>query len=213
MVIFSVIITNLDHILQNKRLYKMNKKTKICAIVAVGPENVIGKNNVMPWYCPADLKYFKITTTPYPCIFGKNTFTGMNNQPLKNRINIICSSKHNDEMIDLNYWHASSIESAIANFKHYDKIFICGGAQIYKYVLSQDLIDIFYLTKIESPKLQKQIIQNPEQYTYFPVDINTFFTPNKWAVKQITVQTETLPKNPPHISQTFWQYTRKRQLG
>lgn len=188
----------------------MNANKKICAIVAVGPENVIGKNNIMPWHCPADLRYFKMTTLFYPCIFGKNTFAGMGGAPLKDRINIVCSSQYKDEKVGFKHWHASSIESAINNFKHHSKIFICGGAQIYKYALDTDIIDVFYLTKIESPELQKQVKQNPEQYTYFPVDVNTFFAPDRWTGRQITDLTDVLPKNPPLVSQTFWEYTRNR---
>ena len=32
---------------------------KISAIVAVSKGNVIGKDNGIPWYLPADFKYFK----------------------------------------------------------------------------------------------------------------------------------------------------------
>ena len=32
---------------------------KISTIVAVAEDNVIGKDNDIPWYLPADLKYFK----------------------------------------------------------------------------------------------------------------------------------------------------------
>ena len=32
---------------------------KISAIVAVSRGNVIGKDNGIPWYLPADFKYFK----------------------------------------------------------------------------------------------------------------------------------------------------------
>lgn len=194
-----------------KKGHIMNLNTPICAIVAVGPENVIGKDNVMPWHCPADLRHFKLTTLYHPCIFGKNTFAGMGNQPLKDRLNIVCSSQYKDEMINYRHWHASSVESAINTLiNYYDKIFVCGGAQIYKYVLDRDLIDVFYLTKIESPELRKQVLQNSKQYTYFPVDVNTFFSPDKWTGEQITYPVDTLPKNPPQVKQTFWKYTRIR---
>ena len=31
-------------------------------IVAIGPHNVIGKGNDLPWHYPEDLKYFKKVT-------------------------------------------------------------------------------------------------------------------------------------------------------
>ena len=42
----------------------MNPKINI--IVAISNNNVIGKNNTIPWYYPEDLKYFKKCTTYHP---------------------------------------------------------------------------------------------------------------------------------------------------
>lgn len=187
----------------------MIQKTQICAIVAVGPENVIGKNNVMPWYCPADLRHFRLTTMGHPCIFGKKTFIGMGNQPLDNRINIVCSSQYTNEMINKDYWRVSSIEYALNVFKNNPKIFVCGGSQIYKYVLDNDLVDVFYLTKITNPHLQKQVQEKPTEYTYFPVNIDNFFANDKWIIEKIIYPVEFFKTDARDIQLTFLKYTKR----
>ena len=63
---------------------------KISAIVAVANNNVIGKDNDIPWYLPADLKYFKKTTLGHHIIMGRNCFESIG-KPLPKRTNIILS--------------------------------------------------------------------------------------------------------------------------
>ena len=48
----------------------------ISLIVAIGKNNLIGKDNNLPWYYPEDLKYFKSVTKGHPVIMGENTFWG-----------------------------------------------------------------------------------------------------------------------------------------
>lgn len=189
----------------------MNFNPVVCAIVAVGPENVIGKDNVMPWHCPTDLQFFRKTTMGYPCIFGRKTFVGMGNKPLGGRINVVLSSQYNNHWADVNLWLGKSVEDAIMSFNHCQKIFVCGGAQVYKYAFDNDLIDVFYLTKIENADLQSQIQQAPEKYTYFPVNIDMFFKSDKWAKKQIAYQNKKTQIDATQTKSTFWEYTRIRK--
>ena len=57
-------------------------------IVATARNNVIGKNNQLPWHLPQDLQYFKSKTTGKPVIMGRKTFESIG-RPLPNRINIV----------------------------------------------------------------------------------------------------------------------------
>ena len=43
-------------------------------IVATTKNNVIGKDNQMPWHLPADLAWFRKNTTGKPVIMGRKTF-------------------------------------------------------------------------------------------------------------------------------------------
>jgi len=46
----------------------------ISTIVAKAKNNVIGKDNDIPWYLPADLKYFKKITLNHHIIMGRKCF-------------------------------------------------------------------------------------------------------------------------------------------
>ena len=46
----------------------------ISAIVAVGKNRIIGRDNQIPWYLPADLGYFKRMTLNHHIIMGRNSF-------------------------------------------------------------------------------------------------------------------------------------------
>ena len=43
---------------------------KLSLIVAVADNNVIGKDNKMPWHISEDFKHFKEITTGKPCIMA-----------------------------------------------------------------------------------------------------------------------------------------------
>jgi len=46
----------------------------ISIIVAVSENNVIGRNNDLPWHLPADMKFFKDTTMGHYVIMGRKNF-------------------------------------------------------------------------------------------------------------------------------------------
>lgn len=113
----------------------------ISAIVATDVNGLIGKGNDMPWHLPADLKYFKSVTSGMPIIMGRKTFESLG-RPLPNRKNIVISSKKiDDDRIEV----YTTLEDAI---KNNPDAFIIGGAQIYKYALEKNLIDVLYVTMI-----------------------------------------------------------------
>jgi len=185
------------------------RKSVVCAIVAVGPDDVIGQNGIMPWYSRQDFYHFKILTTPYPCIFGKTTFANLPVRPLPHRLNVVCSSAYNDKF-ENDVFQASSIESAIDFCKNYDYIFICGGQKIYEYVLLHDMIDVMYLTKIYDEDLARKVRLNPGQYVKFPLNTEMFFDSNKWVSKRMIYSSNVLPKENTNISAKFFKYIRAR---
>lgn len=185
----------------------MNNLT-INGIVAVGPNGVIGHNGKMPWYSKQDFYHFRKITTPWPCIFGKNTFLGMPRKPLPNRLNIVCSSKYKNEFKD-GVFYANSLESAINYCGDFNQIFICGGGAVYKYALDNDLIDVMYLTKISSDELSRQIRATPKAFTYFPIDINMFFK-NGWHAEKIEYPLESLPVEINNVKSEFFRCVRVR---
>jgi len=59
---------------------------KIIGIVAVGKNLEIGKDGKLPWHYPADLSFFKRTTSGHVIVMGFNTWLSIG-RPLPNRKN------------------------------------------------------------------------------------------------------------------------------
>lgn len=118
----------------------------ISCIVAVAKNNIIGKDNEIPWYLPADLRYFKKTTLGHTVIMGRNCYTSIG-RPLPKRTNIIVT--RDPFFISSSCLIARSIPEALfmAHSDGESEVFIIGGGQIYKQ--SIDLWDKLYLTEVD----------------------------------------------------------------
>jgi dihydrofolate reductase len=57
-------------------------------LVAASENNVIGKDNQLPWHLPNDLKYFKNQTWGMPILMGRKTFESIG-KPLQGRKSIV----------------------------------------------------------------------------------------------------------------------------
>ena len=118
----------------------------ISCIVAVARHNVIGKNNEIPWYLPADLAYFKKTTLNHCIIMGRSCFDSIG-RPLPNRTNIIITREPFFIASQCLVAHSIGEALAIAQQQGDDEIFIIGGGQIYEQ--TQDLWQKIYLTEVD----------------------------------------------------------------
>ncbi|MBP6796153.1 MAG: dihydrofolate reductase [Saprospiraceae bacterium] len=118
----------------------------ISCIVAVDKKGAIGEKGQIPWYLPADLKYFRKTTTPHHVIMGRNTYESIG-KPLANRINIVIT--RDAYYLSTGCLIAHSIKEALSiAADHGEKeAFIIGGAQVYKQ--SAALWDKLYLTRVD----------------------------------------------------------------
>lgn len=119
----------------------------VSAIVAVDRNNVIGKDNGIPWYLPADLKYFKRRTLNHHIVMGRKNFESIG-RPLPMRTNIIVT--RNPYFIASNCLVAPSVEAAlsIAFDNGEEEAFIIGGGEIYRQ--SMPFWDRVYLTRVET---------------------------------------------------------------
>lgn len=117
----------------------------ISFIVAASENNVIGKNNKLPWYLPTDMKYFKNVTWGMPVVMGRKSFEALG-EALKGRTNIVVTRNKN--------WKANgiqavqSIDQAITLAAQTDakEIFIIGGGEIFRAALPS--ADRIYLTRV-----------------------------------------------------------------
>ena len=115
----------------------MQKKQEIIIIAAMAENRVIGKDGTLPWSIKEDLAHFKALTTGWPCIMGRKTWESLPFRPLPGRLNIIVSGTMNAGCKQQdNIKIFSSLQAAVEHCAGYDKIFICGGAAIYREALS-----------------------------------------------------------------------------
>jgi len=122
----------------------MNNELKnLCIAVAVGENLAIGKNNQLLWHMPADLKFFKQTTSGHTVIMGRKTFDSVG-RPLPNRRNIVITRDKSLSIENVEVVH--SLDEALNLTKDEEKVFIVGGAEIYRQALPKT--DLLYLTTI-----------------------------------------------------------------
>ena len=85
-------------------------------IVAVDKNWAIGKENKLLVSIPADMKFFRSTTTGKVVVMGRKTLESFpNGLPLKNRTNIVLTKDKNYKVKDAIIVH--SIEEALEEFK------------------------------------------------------------------------------------------------
>ena len=118
----------------------------ISLIVVVDEKNGIGKNNQLLCHLPADLKYFKNTTTGHHVLMGRKTFEAVG-RPLPNRTNIVISRSAN--LIE-GCVVKGSIEEGISFAKQNEEheLFITGGGIIFH--LTLHVADRMYITRIHN---------------------------------------------------------------
>lgn len=117
----------------------------LSAITAIAQNNVIGNENALPWYLPADMRFFKNTTMGHAVIMGRKTYESFK-KALPGRTNIVITRQKNLSLPDAIVVH--DLEEAIQKAKEIEneEAFILGGAQIY--AQSLPLLDKIYLTRI-----------------------------------------------------------------
>ena len=103
----------------------------IIGIAAVDRKGAIGKGGKLPWHYPADMKFFRETTTGHAVVMGRKTWLTIG-KPLKNRLNIVLSRDSNidpqESLIVL-----SDIDSVLSFHSSLSTdLFVIGGAQIYE---------------------------------------------------------------------------------
>ena len=126
---------------------------KLALIVAAARNNVIGRNNTLPWHLPQDLKYFKSVTLGKPIIMGRKTYESIG-RPLPGRVNIVITRQSGWMAEGVKV--ASDLTSAIAFAQQAlsestgsaGEAMIIGGAEIYR--SSIELAQRIYLTRINA---------------------------------------------------------------
>ena len=127
-------------------------------IVAVSNNGAIGRGGQMPWHLRADLQYFKRVTLGCPVIMGRTTFESIG-RPLPGRTNIVLTRRQTPiEGVTC----VPTMEAAYAAAEPAPRVFVIGGASVYKEVI--DTMDRLFITHIHATI--------PDADAYFP-EINS----------------------------------------
>lgn len=121
-------------------------------IAAVGRNGVIGKDNQLLWYLPADLQHFKRLTTGHAIVMGRKTYESIG-RPLPNRTNIVVTRQPDFRVSGCVV--VPSLEEAMGGLTN--DAFVIGGGELY--ALALPLVDKIYLTEVSA---------SPEGDTFFP---------------------------------------------
>ncbi len=127
---------------------------KIIIIAAIAANRVIGNKNDIPWHIPGEQEQFKKTTWGHPIIMGRKTWESIGH-PLPGRRNIVVT--RNPKFTANGGETVLSLDSALDNCQGEDKVFIIGGAEIFKLALKK--ADTLILTILD---------RSVKGDTYFP---------------------------------------------
>jgi dihydrofolate reductase len=130
----------------------------ISLIAALAKNRCIGRDNVLPWDLPREVKYFRDQTRGKPVIMGRKTFDSLG-KALPQRRNIVVTRQADWSFLGVEV--SSSLPGALALLKQQSapdqEIMVIGGAEIYR--LALPVADRLYLTLID---------QEFEGDAYFP---------------------------------------------
>lgn len=122
----------------------MNKPV-LTAVVAMARNRVIGRDNQLPWYLPADLAHFKRLTVGKPVVMGRRVYDSIG-RPLPDRHNIVLSRDRDLRLPGCTVVHDP--EEALRAAGAASEVAIIGGEQIYRLFLPQ--LDVVRLTLVDA---------------------------------------------------------------
>lgn len=144
-------------------------------IVAVDEKMGIGIKNDLPWHLSTDLKQFAAITKDAPegkqnaVIMGRRTWESLPEKyrPLKGRVNVVLTRNSADYVVPNGCLVAHSLEDALEIISSFvaHKIFVIGGAQLFREAVQHSSFTEIYITRI---------LQTFSCDVFFPTIPNTF---------------------------------------
>jgi dihydrofolate reductase len=171
-------------------------KPEVIIIAAMTADRLIGSGDKLPWHYPDDFKFFKEQTKGHAIVFGRRTYLGLPKRPLPGRLNIVLSPEplYEPEVIVCENWEdvlqvqfsgnmfatsdiptGSCCSRCQPSCEGRPKLFIGGGAMVYKTALDSGIVDTMLLTEIK---------HKHEGDIYFPE-----FNPDDWETPEILDET------------------------
>lgn len=173
----------------------MYKDKKVIHIVACQEGGGIGANNELLHYIKEDLKFFREQTLGHVLLMGRKTVESLP-KPLDRRVVIEVTSRKgfydfapDFEMSVDDYFDEA--KHVCDNFLNTDKIFVCGGGQLYQSTF--DITDELWVTQIKGNKEADTFYHIPDNFEMFecgnwlesknPYGEVTLYRFTKWKTK------------------------------
>jgi len=120
---------------------------KVVIIAALSKNQVIGRDNGIPWHYPADMKHFRRTTRGHPVVAGRKTYESFQIRPLPHRLNLVLT-RNPAYQADEGAIACQDLSQVLTIAQNHgaEKLFVLGGAEIY--TLSLPLADEMILTHL-----------------------------------------------------------------
>ena len=117
---------------------------RLTAVVAASDNDVIGRDNALPWHLPADLAYFKRVTMGKPMLMGRKTYESIG-RPLPGRRSLVLSR---GEFTAPGVETVRSVEEACERVAGSHELMVIGGAEVFH--LSMKYLDHIHLTRVHA---------------------------------------------------------------
>lgn len=94
----------------------------------------IGRDNGLMFSIPLDMKFFRETTKGKVVVMGRKTLLSFpNGKPLKNRVNVVLTTRGSDEDVIV-VRDLSALAEVLKNYPT-DDVYVIGGASVYRELL------------------------------------------------------------------------------
>jgi dihydrofolate reductase len=120
---------------------------KITLIAALSTNNVIGRDNQVPWRQSADMKRYKALTMGHYLLTGRKTYESVG-KPLPGRTTVVITRDPDYRAEGVLVAHSLDEAVRLAEAAGEDEAFINGGAEIYRQSLHR--ADRMQLTRIHA---------------------------------------------------------------
>ncbi|GAB0147634.1 dihydrofolate reductase [Marichromatium gracile] len=107
---------------------------ELVLVAAVADNDVIGRDNALPWHLPADLAHFKALTLDRPIVMGRRTWESLPGLLPRRRHLVLTHDRHyRAEGAEV----VHSLDAAIAAAGAVEQLMIVGGARVYAEALAR----------------------------------------------------------------------------
>jgi len=120
---------------------------KISLIVAASENNVIGRDNDLPWKLPDDMKHFVSTTKGHCILMGRKNLESFG-RLLPNRTNILLTRDRDYKFEGAEIFYELDKAIAFAKKSGEEELMVIGGGEIYRQCMP--FADRIYLTRVHA---------------------------------------------------------------